>query len=371
MGGRDALSGLLIGMTPWAGLISAFVYSYWSNRSFREPLICSGIFLTIGSFLYANALKFDSLTMAMIGRFLTGLGAPCGLNVRFIADTVKKANRTAISAILVTVSAMGMSLGPFSAVLLDFVDIDVYFPIIGEVIINGMTGPGYLMFILWGIYLCFFLVYFKESERIGLMEIAQKFKKRHTYAAPSLETSRSIESTDTFDDTHLSGDEEENLEEEDVKTSIGKLRYINEATVICMMLKFLCKFIIEIMGCSVSLITRHRYDWTVKSIGTLSFVNGLLVIPISTSIGYLSQHYTDITILFWLLGVGMMGLLFLFDVTDFGADPYQEGYNNDQFFAVHSWRYIIGIILEFCGFQASQSVILVRNGNAHQNAYKI
>lgn len=347
-------------MTPWAGLISAFVYSYWSNKSFRQPLICSGCFLTLGSFLYANALRFESLTMAMIGRFMTGLGAPCSLNVRFIADTVKKVNRTAISAILVTVSAMGMSLGPFFAVLLDFVDIDINIPVFGEFMVNGMTGPGYLMFVLWALYLVAFSLYFKESDRIGLIEIEQNFNKMRPYAAPSLESSKSIESSDTYDDTYLSGDEDDNLEaEEDQKTSIGALRYINEATVICMLLKFIGKFILEILGCSVSLITRHRYDWTVKSIGALSFVNGLLVIPIATSVGYLSQHYTDIAMLNWLLGVGMIGLVLLLDVTDFGADPYVEGYNYDQNLAVHSWRYILGIILEFCGFQASQSVILV------------
>ncbi len=365
LGGRDALSGLLIGMTPWAGLISAFVYSFWSNYSFRQPLICSGICLTLGSFLYANALLFESLTMAMVGRFLTGLGAPCGLNVRFIADTVRKANRTAISAVLVTVSAMGMSLGPFCAVLLDFVDVDIYLPLFGEVIINGMTGPGYLMFVLWGIYLVFLTVYFQESERIGLQEIAQKSGQQ--YAAPSLDDTKSLDSVDTSDDTMFSGDEEDdNLEEG--KESVTGLRCINEATIVCMTLKFIGKFVLEIMGCSVSLLTRHRYDWSVKNIGTLSFVNGLLVIPISTSVGYLSQHYTDITMLLWLLGVAFTGLLLLLDVTDFGNNPYEDGYsddgyNDELFLGVGPKRYVLGMILEFCGFQASQSVVLVRSRN--------
>lgn len=361
LGGKDALSGLLIGMTPWAGIVSAFVYSYWSNRSFREPLICSGICLTVGSFLYANALKFDSLTMAMVGRFMTGLGAPCSLNVRFIADTVSKANRTAISAILVTVSAMGMSLGPFCAVLLDFLDLDIDIPIFGEVLLNGMTGPGYLMFILWGIYLIFLIIYFKEQERIGLQEIAQLSSQ---YSAPTLDHTKSLDSVDTYEATVYSGDEDDNLEidEEsaDNESTLAKIRFINEATVICLILKFISKFVLEIIGCSVSLVTRHRYGWSVKSIGMLSFINGLLVIPISTSVGYLSQHYTDITMLLWLLGLALLGLCLLFDVTDFGADPFQEGYNDELFLAVSPSRYVIGLVLEFCGYQAAQSVILVR-----------
>lgn len=357
LGGNDALSGLLIGMTPWAGLIAAFVYSVWSNRSFRQPLICSGIFLTLGSFLYANALQFQSLSMAMVGRFLTGLGSPCGLNVRFLADTVKKANRTAVSAILVTVSALGMSLGPFCAVLLDFIDVDVNVPFFGEIMINGMTGPGFLMFFLWATYFVFLIIYFKESERVGLHEIAQTSK----YSAPSLGPSRSLDSVDTHDKTYYSEDENDNLEEDDENESaFSKLRYINEATVVCMGLKFIGKFTLEIMGCSVSLITRHRYNWSVKKIGALSFVNGLLIIPISTGVGYCSQYYTDITMLYWLLGISLFGLWLMFDVTDFGANPEQEGYNYQNPLAVTQWRYIAGIILEFCGSQAAQSVILVR-----------
>jgi len=364
LGGKDALSGLLIGMTPWAGLIAGFVYSYWSNHSFRSPLLCSGIFLTLGSFLYANALQFQSLTMAMIGRFLTGLGAPCGLNVRFIADTVIKTNRTAISAILVTVSAMGMSLGPFSAVLLDFYDIEIQIPYCGELLINGMTGPGFLMFILWGIYLVLLFIYFEDRERIGLHEIA--FAETPTkYSAPSLDQvdqSKSGESLDTSEFTYYSDDDDENLEEIGQKkdSAMTKIRYINEATVVCMVIKFIGKFVLEIMGCSVSLITRHRYDWTVKNIGTLSFVNGLLVIPISTSVGFLSQYYTDITLLLWLLGVAITGLLLLLDVTDFVNVPEEDdGYNDGEFLAVAPWRYVTGIVLEFCGLQAAQSVVLV------------
>jgi len=353
LGGRDALSGLLIGMTPWAGLISAFVYSFWSNKNFRQPLICSGVCLTLGSLLYANALKFESIGMAMAGRFMTGLGAPCGLNVRFMADTVTKVNRTAVSAVLVTVSALGMSLGPFFAVLLDFCDVDMNIPIFGEVIINGMTGPGYLMSILWGIYLVFLMIYFEESERFGLLEIVAKSRmEQNEYDPPSIDQAYSI------DTTIYSEDEDDNLEVEDELMPSKTTRYLNEATVICMCMKFIGKFVLELMGCSVSLITRHRYDWSVRQIGALSFVNGLLVIPISTSIGYLSQYYTDITMLFWLLGIAFCGLFILFDFTDLGADPNEDGYNYNMFWAVRPWRYIVGIVMEFCGFQAAQSVIL-------------
>ena len=99
-----------------------------------------------------SALKFNSIPLAMFGRFMTGMGAPCGINIRYIADTVKMSDRTSASAILTTASALGMSLGPGCAVLLAFLDIEVYIPILGNIKVNAMTAPGYLMFILWSIY---------------------------------------------------------------------------------------------------------------------------------------------------------------------------------------------------------------------------
>ena len=62
----------------------------------------------------------------------------------------------------------------------------------------------------------------------------------------------------------------------------------------------------------------------------------------------------------WLLGVAITGLLLLLDVTDFVNVPEEDdGYNDGEFLAVAPWRYVTGIVLEFCGLQASQSVVLV------------
>jgi len=152
LGGNDALSGLLIGMAPAAALVSAFGYSLWSNRSFREPLLCAGVFQIIGSITYASALRFQSISMAMTGRFIQGLGAPCVMNIRHIADTVSATHRTAVSAMFTTVSAFGMSLGPGLAVVLDYLDLRFVMPFWGPVIVNGSTAPGYLMSSLWCIW---------------------------------------------------------------------------------------------------------------------------------------------------------------------------------------------------------------------------
>lgn len=66
------------------------------------------IFLVTDSLMYASALKFYSIPLSMSGRFVSGLGALCGVNIRYIASV----HRTVVSAIYMSISAVGMSMGP-------------------------------------------------------------------------------------------------------------------------------------------------------------------------------------------------------------------------------------------------------------------
>lgn len=66
------MSGLIIGMTPLAAILSAFVYSYWSNFSYISPLKLCSFFLILGNLLYGAALQCDSVSMVFAGRLLTG-----------------------------------------------------------------------------------------------------------------------------------------------------------------------------------------------------------------------------------------------------------------------------------------------------------
>lgn len=365
LGGNDALAGLLIGMTPWAALIAGFVYSFWSNHSFRRPLICSGIFLILGSIIYALAAKFHSIPIALAGRFMTGLGSPCTVNRRFIADTVPSSHRTAMSALFVTASAFGMSMGPGTAVLLDFLDFDINLPIIGKIQVNGMTGPGFFMFFLWVIYFVALVMYFKDGERIGLIELAAKQQSHYqppdsaNWCINDVSHSEKVHATckNTIDfpvsnqdgndnDSHLPMDEKESP------------RLINQASIICMIFIFLGKVTLEVLNSSDSIVTRHRYSWSVKNVGTLGFVNGMLVIPIATTVGFLSQHYPDRTLIQALLCVAFAGVLLLLDLSDFNVDlNNHDGYNVDSFLAVGPRRFIAGQIISFSSIHAFESVV--------------
>jgi predicted MFS family arabinose efflux permease len=66
------LCGVIIGSMPLAALVSALVYSWWSNYSYRAPLIWSTLILMAGNLMYATALYFNSVWLLLIGRFLCG-----------------------------------------------------------------------------------------------------------------------------------------------------------------------------------------------------------------------------------------------------------------------------------------------------------
>ena len=140
LGAPDYLSGLLIGMMPIAAMVSAVGYAIWTNYGFRVPLIFSSLLLMSGNIVYASALKYDSVWIALIGRFMTGLGAPKCIIRRYMADTTPVAMRTSVNAAFALAIAVGSALGPAMAIILDRFDFIGWVPGYGMFLVNGMTG---------------------------------------------------------------------------------------------------------------------------------------------------------------------------------------------------------------------------------------
>eukprot|EP00611_Tribonema_gayanum_P025678 TRINITY_DN5919_c0_g1_i2.p1 TRINITY_DN5919_c0_g1~~TRINITY_DN5919_c0_g1_i2.p1 ORF type:complete len:863 (-),score=287.56 TRINITY_DN5919_c0_g1_i2:526-3114(-) len=160
LGGNPADSGLIIGMTPIAACISCGVYSYWTNTSFKGPLLACAVLLILGNIMYGLALSYDAFWMVLVGRLLIGLGGARGVNRRYIADTVPMEDRTFFSASFVAVGALGMAFGPFAAAVINLLDFEI-----GFIKVNGLTGPGWFMFIMWTLLGLATLIKFKEPEQ--------------------------------------------------------------------------------------------------------------------------------------------------------------------------------------------------------------
>jgi hypothetical protein len=85
LGMSPHLSGLIIGLSPFAALLSALLFSVWTNYSFRQPLIVCLFLLGTGNLLYALALQCNSTKMLFVGRLMTGTYPPTGRGVTPVA----------------------------------------------------------------------------------------------------------------------------------------------------------------------------------------------------------------------------------------------------------------------------------------------
>jgi MFS family permease len=147
-------------MTPNAALVATVLYGWWSNFSYRNALIFAACCSVLGNISYALALRYDSLNMVLIGRFLNGFGSARAINRRYIADTFSKADRTAASADFVTSGALGMAFGPAIAFMLGQVDFPENNPLWSVV-----NAPGFVMMTLWSVYLILVILFFEEPDR--------------------------------------------------------------------------------------------------------------------------------------------------------------------------------------------------------------
>ncbi|GMH89244.1 hypothetical protein TrVE_jg3157 [Triparma verrucosa] len=166
----SSFGGALVGASSSSAFLAAFLYSVWMlHGNFKSALSFSAFCPIVGNVLYSYALTNESLQTAYVGRLLVGLGSCEVCNRLFITNTSTKSNLTSACARFVAASAVGMSAGPFIASLLDAFagrDVEVDVGILGGLIFNHVTGPGWVMAAAWIIQLFMLLFYFKEPKLI-------------------------------------------------------------------------------------------------------------------------------------------------------------------------------------------------------------
>lgn len=389
LGGQDALSGALIGMMPMASFMAAIVYSIWTNHSFRHPFILSCFLMLTGNIMYSYAFEKKSLAMAFCGRFMTGLGGPKCIVRRYMADTTSLNIRTSVNAGFGMVVAAGSAFGPGCAILLNRLNFSIPLPGGNEVFVNGMTGPGYLMALLWFLFTCALCYDFREPDRIGLeeqkrLELLQNREdsgvgddsyrsncSRSNNNIPSSDHSVGSESSRNMNDdlnTLYSGAtsscgsdgwKEDDADFEALTWAERARKFSNLVTFpvrICLGLLFSKVFVIETLVSSTSTLSKNRYQWQVHEVGILGCINGLCVIPLSILVGRLSMTYQDRFLMMWLLGIGLCGLLLLIDITDLVNDESYH-YNEDNLFSVGHRRYVLGYFTIYMAIQSFEGII--------------
>jgi hypothetical protein len=341
--------------------------------------------------IYSIADNYASFPMALLGRFMAGLGAPKCIIRRYMADTTPVSLRTSVNAAFGMVVAAGSAMGPAMAVLLNSYEYLVDVPCFGGggvvIILNGLTLPGYFMAALWFTYSLIVLATFEEPFREGLLEQRELELNGGFPGNPStigsdsrlaqFSSSRSLQRRPMDDDliTIFSGESSifhnsnMNSNERQKSRSEGSpcLAWLHDVrsffdlvTIpvrLCLTLLFAKVFTIEALVSATSALSKNRYHWKVQQVGTLGFVNGMLVIPFSILIGRLSLSYQDRLLMRWLVGLGLVGMLLLIDLSDLFQGTPTSTYNEGNRLAVSPTRYVAGYFLSYISIQAFEGVI--------------
>lgn len=366
LGSSDSMSGLMIGLSPVFAMMSAVGYSIWTNYNYKSPILFACLLTFVGNLLYASALSYNSMTICLVGRALTGLGATRVINRRYVADATPFALRTPANAAFALATALGAALGPAMAIVLADLDFDFVLPFFGPQTFNAMTGPGFLMALLWLLFTIVASFAFTEPVRSGLDEL----KKRELSTSATLpdqvssplERGNSDRSAGKIDDDL----DEQNLEEAKKVISNSSnngsvrhcLRNMTKPVVVTMCIIFMKRVALECLVGSTSVITKNRYGWSIKNVGTLHFVNGMVVIPISILSGWLSQFYQDRYLTLRIMAITLVGMVSLIDFTDlFGSTNENNTYNEGLPLAIGPVRYIIGSLVAFSSIEANESYV--------------
>ena len=232
------------------------------------------------------------------------------------------------------------------------------------------------MALCWGIYTVIIILFFKEPVRTGLEEL----KHREVgYTGPSSggtvgpKSSDSKSATQSLDrqDTSLTsmadGYDSDVSDGETAATgsSFGDelatkrfscFQHLTTPVVLCMSLIFMKRIALESIVGSTSIVTKNRYGWSIKNVGTLHLVNGLIVIPVSALSGYLSTFYEDRDMAIWFLCITLCGMGFLFDASDLVSHD-NDTYNEESPWSVGPAKYITGSLIAFSGIEACESFV--------------
>ena len=97
----------------------AISYSLFKTAFFMK--LFAGTLMVIGNTLYGVAYSYESMQMCLIGRAISGFGAPRIINRRYVADATPFKLRTMSSAAFALTTALGAASGPGIAILLDMI----------------------------------------------------------------------------------------------------------------------------------------------------------------------------------------------------------------------------------------------------------
>ncbi|KAF1785220.1 Major facilitator superfamily domain [Phytophthora cactorum] len=281
LGAEASMSGVIVGMTPVASLASAVLYSWWANRSYKASLSFATVCLILGNLLYGMALSYDSVAMALAGRMLNGFGGARAINRRYIADNYSREERTQASALFVTASALGMAAGPALAAALHYLP-DYNF---AGIDITTETSPGWVMFVLWTVYLIALLVWFVEPDRM----------ERNASWTPTLDAGERNGELEHCGSRSTDGRNHASYFTLVLNGQPPPLSSLwrNVPVVASLFIYIVLKLVLECLITASSTIAMYHFNWGSTNNGMYLAALGLLMFPTNMVVGWMSFRYED------------------------------------------------------------------------------
>lgn len=325
LGENGAYGSTLIGASSFSALFAAFFYSFWYTRSsFKSALLFSALCPVIGNLTYALAISYDSMRMAIFGRILCGFGSAEVVNRQLISACVSFEGMTKASALFVAAGAIGMSIGPLLAGILDMVtgrdvDVDISLPFApaGGLVYNNVTSPGFIMAGLWLVESIALAFFFQEPDRINGVLDNMIYDGERT------------EDADSGDDTSDDGmpllvsnegygsiaagakSSKSSTLLEDIKIT-AKLIVQNPALPVTVLLFGYIEMVDEVLISSCSMVVRRYFGWHGSVAGFLIASLGALVIPAHFVVEKASHYYSERSIMsksLVFLVISLLGIL--------------------------------------------------------------
>eukprot|EP00536_Pseudo-nitzschia_multiseries_P008129 jgi/Psemu1/240912/estExt_Genewise1.C_2010016 len=309
LGSDESMSGYIIGMTPNAALIATVLYGFWSNYSYKKPLIFAAVSSFCGNIFYALALRYSSINMVLIGRFLVGFGSARSINRRYIADVFSKADRTAASADFVTYAALGMAAGPAAAAGVGHLHFDA-----SNLLWSDVNASSWIMVVVWGAFVVSLVAFFEEPDR------------SHLYVKPKTDSSLNGKGETKPLVSGSDGDMEKSAIATTSKlenTSNEPPLWKNVAVMVSLWLYFVLKLVLEMLMSSSGTVTKYYFSWDSKQSGLFLACVALLMFPVNFAVAKLSQKFEDRELIIAALIVMVISVLGMIDYDPDSYSVYQ------------------------------------------------
>ena len=98
------------------------------------------------------------------------------------------------------------------------------------------------------------------------------------------------------------------------------MQYVTPPVITTLGLLFVNKLVSEEVQSSAPMITKYRFGWSVEQVGSLSAGVGLLVVPLTICVGFISAHCEDRFILKWLTAFALLGVAIMIDWEQLGFE---------------------------------------------------